>query len=85
MSEHGGLNSPEISDSLKEAQPVIDFFFPLEEEIESTETPTAIDEDDGFFGKRSQNTPLRKPTATESQPAVRSLENCQNSSAARQV
>ena len=85
VSEHVGMNYPEILDSRYVAQPVDDFLFPWEEEG-SVENPITIDEDEGFPETMTpQNTPLQQPPAMEPHPALRSIENLQNSSAARQL
>ena len=47
VSDHVGMNYPEILDSKFVAQPVDDFFFPWEEEG-SVENLITIDEDEGF-------------------------------------
>ena len=46
--QHVGMNYPEILDSRYVAQPVNDFLFRWEEELESAENPIAIDKDEGF-------------------------------------
>ena len=85
VSEHVGMNYPEIPDSRYVAQTVDDFFFPWEEEG-SVENPITIDEDEGFSETMTpQNTPPKQPPAMEPRPALRSIENLQNSSAARQL
>ena len=83
--EHVGMNYPEIPDSRYGAQPFDDFLFPWEEEG-SVENPITIDEDEGFSETMTpQNTPPQQPPAMEPRPALRSIENLQNSSAARQL
>ena len=47
VSDHVGINYPEIPDSRFVAQPVDDFLFPLEE-AGSAENPITIEEDEGF-------------------------------------
>ena len=47
VSDHVGVNYPEIPDSRFVAQPVDDFLFPWEE-AGSAENPITIDEDEGF-------------------------------------
>ena len=85
VSDHVGMNYPEIQDSRFVAQPVDDFLFPWEEEG-SVENPITIDEDEGFSETMTpQNTPPQQPPAMEPRPALRSVENLQNSSAARQL
>ena len=85
VSEHVGMNYPEIPDSRYVAQPVDDFLFPWEEEG-SVENPITIDEDEGFSETMTpQNTPPQQPPAMEPRPALRSIDNLQNSSAARQL
>ena len=83
--DHVGMNYPEIPDSRFVAQPVDDFLFPWEEEG-SVENPITIDEDEGFSKTMTpQNTPPRQPPATDTRPALCSIENLQNSSVARQL
>ena len=85
VAEHVGMNYPEIPDSRYVAQPVDDFLFPWEEEG-SVENPITIDEDEGLSETMApQNTPPQEPPAMEPRPALRSIENLQNSSAARQL
>ena len=85
VSDRVGMNYPEISDSRFVAQPVDDFLFPWEEEG-SVENPITIDEDEGFSETMTpQNTPPQHSPAMEPRPALRSIENLQNSSAARQL
>ena len=51
-----------------------------------SENPITIDEDEGFSETMTpQNTPPQQPPAMEPPPALRSLENLENSSAARQL
>ena len=47
VSDHVGMNYPEIPDSRFVSQPVYDFLFPWEE-AGSAENPITIDEDEGF-------------------------------------
>ena len=82
VSEHVGMNYPEIPDSRFVAQPVDDFLFPWEE-AGSAENPIAIDEDEGFSETMTPPVP-QQPPAMEPRPALRSIENLQNSSVARQ-
>ena len=85
VSEHVGMNYPEIPDSSFVAQPVDDFLFPWEE-TESVENPITMDEDESFLETVTpQNPPPQQPPAMEPRPALRFIENLQNSSAARQL
>ena len=85
ISDHVGMNYPEIPDSRFVAQRVDDLLFPWEEEG-SVDNPITIDEDEGFSETMTpQNTPPQQPPAMEPRPALRSIENLQNSSAARQL
>ena len=85
VSDHVGMNYPEIPDSKFVAQPVDDFLFPWQE-AGSAENPITIDEDEGFTEIMTpQNTPPQQTPAMEPRPALRSIENLQNSSAARQM
>ena len=85
VSEHVGMNYPEILDSRYVAQPVDNFFFPWEEEG-LVENPILIDEDEGLSETMTpQNTPPQQPPAMKPRPALRSIESLQNSSAARQL
>ena len=80
VSDHVGMNYPEIPDSRFVAQPVDDFLFPWEEEG-SVENPITIDEDEGFSETMTPPVPQQP---LQPRPALRSIENLQNSSAARQ-
>ena len=81
VSDHVGMNYPEITDSRFVAQPVDDFLFPWEK-AGSAENPITIDEDEGFSETmKPQNTPPQQRPAMEPRPALRSIENVQNSSA----
>ena len=82
VTEHVGMNYPEIPDSRFVAQPVDDSLFPWEEEIGSVETPITIDEDEGFS---ETMTPKLHNNHCKPRPTLRSIENLQNSSAARQL
>ena len=85
VSDHEVMINPEIPDSKLMAQPVDDFLFPWEE-VGSAENPITIDEDEGFSETMTpQNTPPLQPPAMEPRPALRSIENLHNSSAARQL
>ena len=84
VSDHVGMNNPEIPDSSFVAQPVDDFLFSWEE-AGSAEKSIKIDEDEGFSETMTpQNTPPQQPPAMEPRPALRSIQNLQNSSATRQ-
>ena len=83
VSDHVGMNYPEIPDSRVVAQPVDDFLFPWEEE-RSVENPITIDEVEGFSETMTPPAP-QQPPAMEPRPALRSIENLQISSAARQL
>ena len=84
MMEHVGMNYPEIPDSRYVAQPFDDFLFPWEEG--SVDNPITIEEDDGFSEPRTPVTePPRQPPVMEARPALCSIENLQNYSAARQL
>ena len=85
VSEHVGMNYPEIPHSRFVAQPVDDFLIPWEEAA-SAKNPITIDEDEGFSESRTpQNSPPQQAASMEPLPAVRSIENLQKSSAARQL
>ena len=85
VSDLVGMNYPEILDSRFVAQPVDDFLFQWEE-AGSAENPFKIDEDEGFSETMTpQNAPPQQPPAMEPRPALRSIENLQNSTAARQL
>ena len=85
VSDHVVLNYPEIPDSRFVAQPVDDFLFPWEEPG-SVENPITIDKDESFSETMTpQNIPPQQPPAMEPRPALRSIENLQNSSAAQQL
>ena len=85
VSEHVEKNYLEITDSRFVAQPVDDFIFLLEK-ARSAENRITTDEDESFSEKMTpQNTPTQQPTAMEPRAALGSIENLQNSSAARQL
>ena len=85
VSDHVEMNYTEIPDSTVVAQPVDEFLFPWEE-AGSAENLITIDEDEGFSETMTpQNTPPQQPPAMEPRPALRSIENLQNSSVARQL
>ena len=75
-----GMNYLEIPDSSFVVQPVDDFLFPWEEG--SVDNPITIEEDEGFSEPR---TTVSEPPVMEARPALRSIENLQISSAARQL
>ena len=75
-----GMNYLEILDSSFVVQPVDDFLFPWEEG--SVDNPITIEEDEGFSEPR---TTVSEPPVMEARPALRSIENLQISSAARQL
>ena len=78
------MNYPEIPDSRCVAQPFDDFLFPWEER--SVDISITIEEDEGFSEPRTPvSEPPRQPPVVEARPALRSFENLQNSSAARQL
>ena len=83
VSDHVGMNYPEIPDSRFVAQPVDDFLFPWEE-AGSAENPITKDEDEDFSELMTPPA-LQQPPAMEPRPALRSIEILQNSSAARQL
>ena len=83
VSDHVGMNYPEIPNSRFVAQPVEKFLFPWEEEG-SIENPITIDEDEGFSEIMTpQNIPPHQPL--QPRPALRFIENLQNSYVARQL
>ena len=85
VSDHVGMNYPEIQDSRIVAQPVDDLLFPWEEEG-SVENPITINEDEGFSETMTpQNSPPQQPPAMEPRSALRSIEKLENPSAARQL
>ena len=75
VSDHVGMNYPEIPDTRFVAKPVDDFLFPWEE-AGSAENPIIIDEDEGFSEPMTpQNTPPQQPPAMQLRPALCSIEN----------
>ena len=85
FSDHVGMNYPEIPDSRIVAQPVADFLFRWEE-AGSAENPITIEEVEGSSETMTpQNSPPQQPPAMEPHPALRFIENLQNSSVARQL
>ena len=83
VSDHVGVNYPEIPDSRYVAQPVDDFLFPWGE-AGSAGNPITIDEDEGFSETMTPPAP-QQPPAMEPRPDLRSIEKLQTSSAARQL
>ena len=75
MAEHVGMNYHDALDSIYVAQPVDDFLFRWEE-AESAENPITIDEDEGFS---ETMTPAALQQPLHPRPALRSIENLQNS------
>ena len=84
VAEHVRMNYPDTSDSRYVAQPVDNFFFPWEDEMGSAENPITKDEDEGFSETMTPPAP-QQLTAMELRPALHSIENRQNSSAARKL
>ena len=84
VAEHVRMNYPDTSGSRYVAQPVDNFLFPWEDEMGSAENPITIDEDEGFSETMTPPAP-QQLTAMELRPALHSIENRQNSSAARQL
>ena len=80
VSEHVGMNYPEIPDASYVAQPFDNFLFPWEEGY--VDNSITIEEDEGFSEPR---TPDSEPPVMDARPALRSIEDWQNSSAARQL
>ena len=75
VSEHVGMNYPEVPDSSFVAQPIDDFLFHWEE-AGSAENTITIDEDEGFSETMTpQNTPPQQPPAMEPRLALHSIEN----------
>ena len=86
VAEHVGMNYPGTCDSRFLAQPLDDFLFPWEEEMASAKNPVTIDEDEGFSELMTpQKTPPQEPSAMKPRLALCSIENLQNSSAARRL
>ena len=75
VAEHVGMNYPDTPDSRYVAQPVEDFLFPWEE-AGSAENTITIDEDEGF-SETMIPPALQQPL--QARPALRSIENLQNS------
>ena len=75
VAEHVGMNYPEPPDSRYVAQPVDDFLFPCEE-AGSAENTITIDADEGFS---ETMTPPALQQPLQARPALRSIENLQNS------
>ena len=80
VTQHVGMNYPEIPDTKFVVQPVDDLLFPWEEG--SVENPITIEEDEGISEPR---TPVSEPPVMDARPALRSVENLQTSSVARQL
>ena len=79
VSDYVGMKYPEILDSRFVAQSVDHYLFSWEE-AESVENPITIDEEEGFSETMTpQNIPPQQPSAMEPRPALRSIENLQNS------
>ena len=75
VAEHVGMNYPEPPDSRYVAQPVDDFLFPCEE-AGSAENTITIDADEGFSVTM---TPPALQQPIQARPALRSIENLENS------
>ena len=73
VAEHVGMSYPDNPDSRYVAQPVDGFLF-LWEEAGSAKNPFTIVEDEGF-----STTPPAPQQPIQSRPALRSIENLQNS------
>ena len=82
-SDQVGMNYPETHDARFVAQPNDDCLFPWED-AGLTKNPITKDENEGFSETMTPPTP-QKPPAMKPGPALRSKENFQNSSAARQL
>ena len=83
VSVHVGMNYLKTLDSRYGAEPFDVFLFTREEG--SVDNPITIGEDEGFFEPRTPvSEPPRQPPVMEARPALRSIENLQNYSAARQ-
>ena len=72
VAELMGMIYPVTPDSRYVAQPVNDFLFPWEE-TGSAENPITIEEDEGF------SETMTPPAPQQTRPALRSIENLQNS------
>ena len=75
VAEHVWMNYPDTPDSRYVDQPVDDFLFPWEE-AGSAENTITIDEDEGF-SETMIPPALQQPL--QARPALRSIENLQNS------
>ena len=76
VSEHVGMNTtPTVLTVVYVAEPVDDFLF-LWEEAGSAESPIKLDEDEYFS---ETMTPPAPQQALQPRPALRSIENFQNS------
>ena len=80
VAEHVGVNYPETPDSRYVAHSFDDFLFPWEEG--SGHNRITIEEDERYSEPK---TTVSEPPVMEARPALRSIENLQNSSAARQL
>ena len=83
VSEQFAVNYQEGPGSRFVAQPVDDFLFTSEKEMRSAEKSISIDEDEGFSETMRSPAP-QQPPAMEPRPALPSIQNGHNSSAARQ-
>ena len=84
VAEHVGMSYPETPDSRYVAQPFDDLLFHWEEG--SVDNTITIEDDEGFSEPRTPvSVPPRQPLVMEARPAMRSIDNLQNSSAARQL
>ena len=80
VAEHMGMNYTEAPDSRYVAQPIDDW------EEGSLDNPNTIELDEGFSEPITRvSEPTRQPPVMEARPALRSIENLQNSLAARLV
>ena len=84
VAEHVGMNYSETPDSRYVDQPFDDSIFLWEEG--SVDNPITIQEDEGFSEPRNPvSEPPSQPPKMETRPALRSIENLQNSSTALQL
>ena len=72
VAEKEGMNYPETPDSRYAAQPFDDFLFPWEEG--SVDNPITMEEP-----RTPSSEPPRQPLANAASPALRSIDNFQNS------
>ena len=78
VSEHVGINYPDVPDSRYVAQSVDDFLLPWEEEG-SVENPITIEEDERFSEQITPvSEPPRQPPVMKARLVLRSIENLQN-------